>query len=511
MSVKKKLLMTLFNLVLIFASGYLFTTVLPAGTSGAADITLPPGGTATQPPETAAIGKESQSGDAYSAFSNDMDRNGMEPVLDSRGSVIGWKRRNSTDAPVMLPSRNIKEEKGETVIEIEDPDSMLLDQKLYEVERLPEIRAVDKGAIELAQAYAAADSAPRPFMKASNGRINFYYGTMNPRIICRPLRLTDIELESGEQVASVHISDSERWSVSGAASGELENLVTHVIIKPQLPDIAANLLIHTNRRTYSIELISLTSEQYMPFVGFIYPATPETTSAEDKRSWDELMKQYSHANEAKESKEKAQGNARLADPVTIDTDYVIKTTKGKNIPWKPKVAYAANGKTYVVMPDKMKITEAPVFFIKQNGREKLTNYRVEGNVYVIDRIFNLGIMTIAGERVAIYKKHPIGAPEKDVPIPAATDTEKKPSPQPTPAVKSKTTDVDATADDGINITLTHGEEFTTPETETTPDVEEKSDGEPSKKPEQKDYDAKWRVLLEKYGPSTSGVADNGTK
>jgi type IV secretion system protein VirB9 len=344
-------------------------------------------------------------------------------LLDGNGNAIGWKRKqDESELPFQLPSRNTSTDgEGNTVIEVDDPDSIIFDQKLYEVEKLPEIRPVDAAAIELAKAYSDASEAPRPFMASNNGRINFYYGTMNPRVICRPLRLTDIELEPGEQVKNVHISDTARWSVSGAWSGELESLVTHVILKPQLPDIAANLLIHTDRRTYSVELISLTTEQYMPFVGFLYPETAQRTNAADSESWGNLLKQYQLANDAqaREKEKTTRGDARLADPATIYMDHTVKVTSGKNIAWKPKDVYSANGKTYVIMPEKMQVTEAPVFFIKQNGREKLTNYRVEGNIYIIDRIFDVGILTVGKDRVAIYRNTPVGKPEKE-PSPAKT-------------------------------------------------------------------------------------------
>lgn len=330
-----------------------------------------------------------------------------EVLLDRYGDVIGWSKTKKEMDVVQLPSRSTKtDDQGNTVIEIEDPDSLLYGQKLMEVERPPQLRKIDESAIELAKAYDNASSAPRPYMQ-NNGRINFYWGTMNPRLVCRPLRLTDIELEPGEQVKNMHISDTARWSVSTAWSGSLEALVTHVIVKPQIPDIAANLLIHTNMRTYSIELVSIAEGQYMPFVGFIYPEIPEATRTEDEEAWQRLLQQYNLANNLKSANDEKSRiqNARLADPADINLNYKIKVTQGnKKVAWKPTQAYDANGKTYIVMPPKMQITEAPTFFIKTNGREKLANYRVEGNLYIVDRIFDIGILQIGKDRVAIYRK-----------------------------------------------------------------------------------------------------------
>jgi len=280
------------------------------------------------------------------------------------------------------------------------------------------LRSIDNAAVKLARAYDQAKGAPMPYMQ-DNGRINFYFGTLNPRIVCRPLRLTNIELEPGEQVRNIHISDSSRWIVSGAASGTDELLTTHVIVKPQFPEIAANMLIHTDRRTYSLELISITEGQYMPFVGFVYPEVPAGTRASDAESWSTLLSMYQQADiaknaaEAQEAARQASLGARGVKPDAVYTLYTIKVIKGgSNIPWKPTTVYDAKGHTYIVMPERMQVTESPAFFIKANGREKLTNYRVEGNLFIVDRLFDIGILQVGSDRVAIYRDTKVAVPQE---------------------------------------------------------------------------------------------------
>jgi type IV secretion system protein VirB9 len=247
-----------------------------------------------------------------------------------------------------------------------------------------------------------------------NGRINFYFGTINPRIVCKPLRLTNIELEPGEAVKNIHISDTSRWIVSSAQSGADDELTTHIIVKPQIPDIAANMLIHTDKRTYSVELVAVTNGQFMPFVGFVYPEVPGKVKAADAESWQNLLAAYRRADdimaappEAEITAEKL--GARGIDPADVYAKYTIKIIQGKNIPWKPLAAYDARGHTYVVMPDLMQVTESPAFFIKESGREKLTNYRVDGNTYIVDRLFDIGILQIGSNRVAIYRNDKVAA------------------------------------------------------------------------------------------------------
>lgn len=333
----------------------------------------------------------------------------IEVTFDSEGYVTGWTR-SEEQLPIQLPKRNITiDEQGNTVIQIDDPDSLIFDRLLLEVERLPEVRAVDEQAIKLAKEYDSAAKAPTPYMQ-NNGRINFYFGTMNPRLQCRPLRLTDIELEPGERLTKIHVSDTARWSVTVAVSGGIDNLVTHVIVKPLLPEIAANLLIHTDRRTYSIELLSVANDQYMPYVGFIYPEVVASDPVTDE-SFQKLREQYGLVDKAQAQsvRRRQTESAQLADPATIYTGYTIRSTRGnKNVVWKPKDVYDANGKTYIVMDEKVGVADAPTFFIKYNGRETLANYRIDGNKYVVDRIFDIGILTIGKDRVAIYRNKPIG-------------------------------------------------------------------------------------------------------
>ena len=295
----------------------------------------------------------------------------------------------------------------ENMLGDDDPEAAAFDEKMRTLERVPPMRGIDSAAVGLARAYDQASGAPMPYMQA-NGRINFYFGTLNPRIICRPLRLTNIELEPGEVVRNVHISDSARWLVSGATSGPEDHPTTHVIIKPQFPDIAANMLIHTDRRTYSLELLSIVEEHYMPSVGFVYPEVPTATRAADAESWSRLLSLYRQADEATGPPEAhaAHGSAlgtRTVNPETVYTRYTISVSRGGNIPWKPISVYDAAGRTYIVMPETMQVTESPAFFIKTDGRERLTNYRVDGNLYIIDRLFDVGILQVGGDRVAIHR------------------------------------------------------------------------------------------------------------
>ena len=73
---------------------------------------------------------------------------------------------------------------GDQVIEVEDPESAAFQEKLKTLDKMPPMRGIDNAAQRLARAYDEAKGAPMPYMQG-NGRINFYFGTLNPRIVCR--------------------------------------------------------------------------------------------------------------------------------------------------------------------------------------------------------------------------------------------------------------------------------------------------------------------------------------
>ena len=77
------------------------------------------------------------------------------------------------------------------------------------------------------------------------------------KILCRPMRVTDVILEPGEVVTSVFPGDTARWTFVPGRSGSGENERLHVMIKPLMADISTNLVVTTDRRTYNVDLVSV--------------------------------------------------------------------------------------------------------------------------------------------------------------------------------------------------------------------------------------------------------------
>jgi hypothetical protein len=90
-----------------------------------------------------------------------------------------------------------------------------------------------------------------------------------PVIDCAPLRTTDLQLQPGETITDVAMSDTERWMATPAASGDPRNAVPDLAVKPQAGGLETNLTIYTTKHIYHVLLRS--RGRALQEVEFYYP------------------------------------------------------------------------------------------------------------------------------------------------------------------------------------------------------------------------------------------------
>lgn len=291
---------------------------------------------------------------------------------------------------------------GEVQIPVEqqllDDEEELTPEEIREIQRAQHwldvredltLRQIDERALELVQEFAKASNVIQP-MHGQNGAVTFAYGSVIPRIVCRPNRVTDIALQAGEKVNAVHAGDTVRWQISPAKSGADGAEVIHVVIKPLMPDISTNLLVMTDRRTYNLDLISSNTD-YIPSICFSYP---QDVASE----WGTFIA----ANRAAQKKE-----TTLEARYTLSAENLFFGYKvsGK-VDWKPVRVFDDGTKTYIQMPKKYRALEAPVVLFYEGKQQKLVNYRVKGEFYIVDRLMSRKAVMIAGKsKVLITKEH----------------------------------------------------------------------------------------------------------
>ena len=229
-----------------------------------------------------------------------------------------------------------------------------------------------------------------------NGRVIFAYSESAPTIVCAPIHVCDIELQEGEVVQGApHVGDAIRWRISPAVSGSEDRRVTHLIVKPTEPGLDTNLIIPTDRHTYHLRLVSSVN-RYVSSVGFYYPE-------EQQQEWAQFTRTATGGDSAHGA-----GDMPNVAVNRLNFNYRIKVVKGKPA-FKPLRAMDDGYHTYIAMNEEMPQQEAPALIgISRSGDEQMINYRLKGNMYVVDgTVFKLALVSGVGrhqERVELTRE-----------------------------------------------------------------------------------------------------------
>ena len=243
----------------------------------------------------------------------------------------------------------------------------------------------DKAVSGLAIAERWKDAPTMP-VTGDDGSVQFMYGATLPTIVCAPLRICDIQLQPGEIVQQIDAGDSQEWQAVPTISGTGPDAVTHVLIKPANSGLTTDLVITTNKRAYTINLIS-DAKKWMPSISFYYPEEMQSALAAYHQ-----QVQREQDNNVLPSGQNVQN---------LDFSYSIT---GADPSWKPQRVYTDGVKTYIDFPGKMLVTNSPVLLaLGGNGKTMLVNYRVEGAVYVVDQVLSHAelISGVGGDQTAV--------------------------------------------------------------------------------------------------------------
>lgn len=190
------------------------------------------------------------------------------------------------------------------------------------------------------------------------------------QIHAAPLRLTDIQLEPGEEILGKPAAgDTVRWVLGVNKSVEDGLTRQHVLVKPAEANLTTTLIINTNRRTYLLELASH-KETYMAAVSWHYPQQAQRVSL------DRL---------------KAQAWRPPSRPA-IDLDnlnfaYRVERQQGQPL-WTPTRVFDDGQQVFIRFPAGFQQGEAPVLYVRaRDGQNQMVNYRIRNGYYIVDRLF----------------------------------------------------------------------------------------------------------------------------
>ena len=204
-----------------------------------------------------------------------------------------------------------------------------------------------------------------------------------------PDRMTSIELQPGEHLTTDNgrpkAADTVQWVADTVTAGEGADKRTLILIKPILTGIETNMLIPTNRRVYHL-LLRADSQAYMPLVGFSYP-------------FDEAKAR--EAAEVAKAQDEASKERVAVPPESLQFKYSVH---GSRVAWRPVRVFDDGQKTYIEMSKDVKTGEAPARFVMEADSPLIVNYRVKGDFYIVDRLFDHAQLRISRKAVDIYRE-----------------------------------------------------------------------------------------------------------
>lgn len=201
------------------------------------------------------------------------------------------------------------------------------------------------------------------------------------QVYTKPGQVTDIVLQEGEKLVGpgpVAAGDTVRWMIGDTLSGSGPTQRVHILVKPTRADIATNLVINTDRRTYYLELRA-SARVYMASVSWSYPA-------------DELIALRLVEAEAART-------APVADAFQVENLNFEYRISGDRPDWRPIRVFDDGQRTLVEFDPDIAQGEMPPFFvIGEDGEAQLVNYRVSGRYLVVDRLFRKAELRLGAGR-----------------------------------------------------------------------------------------------------------------
>ncbi len=199
-----------------------------------------------------------------------------------------------------------------------------------------------------------------------------------------PLRVTTLTLAEGETLVSKAAGDTIRWQIGEVASGSGAARRTHVLLKPLERGLETNLVLTTNRRVYLLDLKSGAADAFNAAI-----------------AWDEP-----EASAAGADVQELKGSDPLVTPQgPLDARYRIEPL-GRRARWTPTSVFNDGLRTFIAFSADLQVDEAPVLFVlAPDGEAQLVNYRQQGGLFVVDRLFDRAELRLGGRRPQVVRMH----------------------------------------------------------------------------------------------------------
>jgi type IV secretion system protein VirB9 len=210
----------------------------------------------------------------------------------------------------------------------------------------------------LADANTAARQRPTPDAFNQARHVFGYQPGALFELYTNPNYVSTILLEPGETLNDIAAGDTARWMVTEASAETESDPRTIVLVKPQTTGLRTNIVLITDRRTYLIEAVSQAGNAYAAQVAWSYPQS-------------------------------AGGDAGGIPSIDrLNFSYRVRTVRGGAPVWTPSRVFDDGRRTWIEFPPGVAAVDMPPLFVITGEGAEIVNYRVQGQRYVVDRLFD---------------------------------------------------------------------------------------------------------------------------
>lgn len=196
--------------------------------------------------------------------------------------------------------------------------------------------------------------------------------------------VTDIKLKPGETITYLGAGDTVRWLIDQSTVAG----TTHVYIKPLADGIQTNMIINTGSHSY--RLLIDEGNGFTPIVEFVFPQEEMQKQLLTKPV---LTKEEQHFSDIYMTTAKS-GKRVLKN---INRNYKVKKHGSFSEDMLPTEIFDDGIRTYYKMPQSNKY-DLPTLYLVEDGKLSLVNYRVRGEYFVADRIFERARMQYSAKK-----------------------------------------------------------------------------------------------------------------
>lgn len=310
-----------------------------------------------------------------------------EILVESNGEKISYaKNRRQEAAMNQIESDEMEAQERLKELDI-DRTIVYVEKPVYVPEQeQPEPAKKGKDAVK-----ASTEGAIQQPQKFKNGAMWYDYDeTFTYEIYCQAYRVTDLVLEPGEQVLEMpFLSENQVWEIGAGVSRQGVMDVQHFFLKPSMSGLTTSMIIITDKRIYHLLLKSF-RDAYMTIVRWNYPASMPF----------KISSSYV-GNFSLTGQDQKDTSPYSFNPKYLSFDYKMKYSLFHKPVWLPTLIFDDGRKTYIRMNETVLHRESPVLF---NNKNEIVNYRVDGNLVVIDQLIDKVTMKRSNEKVVITKK-----------------------------------------------------------------------------------------------------------